>query len=466
MQIWRAADHTEIFSTTGVVAALSPDGRRVAVANGSDELGMITVYDIASKKPLTTFRSGTQGHTMLTFSPDGTQIIAAANDGSARLHNSATGASLANLNGHTSTVGGFAFTADGHFAVSDSLDATLRVWETNSGADNIVSFPTSDAAIWSAQFSPDGTRVAMGTAGVKVFDSRTALPLLDIDTDSVVIDAGYSPDGTRIATAEEDGHARVWNAETGSLISEFTGHGKHSVLAVDFSPDGKTVASTATGDAAAARLWDAATGTEIRALVDPDARGDAPMILRDVEFSPDGATLATGTEDGARIWDVQTGERKLLFSGHGGAVSGVAFAPSGVHISTAGPDGSVRTWDPRTGNELLVSRIDNGAPIRVRASFDSQYAVAGYPSNLAAVLDLARAQFSGGAAATMGGYSGRVVAVDFSPVDYRVVAADEKGVALLDECEVCLPLDEVRKRAADRVARELTAEERRRYVQD
>lgn len=466
VQIRRVGDGSEIFSAPGVVAALSPDGTRVAVANGSTDLGMITVYDIVSKKPLLTFRSGTENHSMVAFSPDGTQIVAALNNGAIRLHNSATGASLANLSGHTATVQGFVFTSDGHFGASVSLDATLRVWETTSDSDDIVSFPAGNGAIWSARFSPDGSRVAMGADGVRVFDSRSGEQLLAITTGSIVLSTAFSPDGSKIATAEEDGRARVWDAETGFPISEFTGHGRNSVLAVAFSPDGTAVASTATGDPAAARMWSAADGSEIREFVDPDALADAPLILRDVEFSPDGATLATGTEDGARIWDVTTGERKLLFSEHGGAVSGVAFAPSGEHISTAGPDGTVRTWDPHTGDESVVSRIENGAPIRVRASFDGHYAIAGYSTSRAAVLELTHAQFSGGAAATMGGYDGRVPAVDFSPVDYRAVAADENGLALLDECEVCLPIDEIRKRASGRVVRELTDDERRRYVAD
>src|SRR5205085_6750271 len=103
------------------------------------------------------------------------------------------------------------------------------------------------AAVYSALFSPDGSRVltasADGTAGV--WDARTGARLLPpIKHRAAVLRAVFSPDGRRIATASADGTARVWDAITGQPVTLPLQHrvGAHPPLAaganhVQFSPD-------------------------------------------------------------------------------------------------------------------------------------------------------------------------------------------------------------------------------------
>jgi len=463
-RIWQLDEGREMFSAPGTVAALSPDAKRVVVANEANSPGKLSIYAVDSGAKVADFVSGNDLHTALSYTPDGTQIVAAASNGTIRLHG-ADGVLRKILNGHKAAVSGLAFAADGRFTVSASDDATIRVWETDD-PDVMVYFPAGNKSLWAARFSPDGSRVAIGgSGGVEVFDAHTARQLLTIPTQTNVIDLDFSPDGTEIATGEESGVVHVWDADNGQRKSEFRGHGDHPVTSVDFSPDGVLVASTAAQEEHIARIWEAADGSE-RMVLDADRTADVDDVLtiRAVEFSPDGSMIATGSEDGARIWDARTGEQQLLFEGHGGVVSGISFTPSGDYVASAGPDGSVRVWDPRTGRQAQVVRINEGAPIRVRVSYDGTYAIAGYPSRQAAVVELTQAQFSGGAAANMGGFAGKVLGVDFSPNDFRAIAVGEGGVAILDRCEVCLPIQQLRDVASERVARQLTPDERRRFV--
>jgi WD40 repeat protein len=73
------------------------------------------------------------------------------------------------------------------------------------------------------------------------------------------------------------------------------------VLRVRYSPDGRKLASS--GMDASVKVWDAATGTELRAI---NGQSDWPQGLA---WSPDGGSLAVGRYDGTlSIYDSDTGK--------------------------------------------------------------------------------------------------------------------------------------------------------------
>ena len=71
-----------------------------------------------------------------------------------------------------------------------------------------------------------------------------------------------------------------------------------------------------------------------------------------VAIAPDGTWLASAGADGSvRIWDPATGQLRAALTGHAGPVRAVAIAPDGTWLASGGDDGSVRIWDPATGEQ-------------------------------------------------------------------------------------------------------------------
>jgi tetratricopeptide (TPR) repeat protein len=69
-------------------------------------------------------------------------------------------------------------------------------------------------------------------------------------------------------------------------------------------------------------------------------------------FSPDGKRIVTAPQDGARVWDAQTGEPLTRVLKHSGGVYSADFSPDGKRIVTVGLD-EVRVWDAQTGQQLI-----------------------------------------------------------------------------------------------------------------
>jgi WD40 repeat protein len=80
------------------------------------------------------------------------------------------------------------------------------------------------ARVWSAAFSPDGTRVVTASDDhtARLWDAASGKELVTLEghTDTV-LSAAFSPDGTRVVTASWDRTARTWRVfrTTQELIS-------------------------------------------------------------------------------------------------------------------------------------------------------------------------------------------------------------------------------------------------------
>src|SRR3954447_16498816 len=115
--------------------------------------------------------------------------------------------------------------------------------------------------ILSIAYSPDGKIIATGSkdATVKLWDQETGRELRTLIGHIGAVSAiAFSPDGRMIASAGADFVTKIWDVRTGALLKTLEGHW-NSVNCLTFGSDGKTIATGSEDQTV--KLWDVNTGT-------------------------------------------------------------------------------------------------------------------------------------------------------------------------------------------------------------
>jgi len=121
-----------------------------------------------------------------------------------------------------------------------------------------------------------------------------------------------------------------------------------AVFSVDFSPNGKRVASGNKGGLLC--IWEVATGR----LAQQPLRGHSDAILA-VAFSPNGSLLASASSDTTiRLWSTESGNQISVMTDHTDDVSSITFSHDGKTLASASNDNTIRLWSLPTGEPLGI----------------------------------------------------------------------------------------------------------------
>jgi WD40 repeat protein len=175
------------------------------------------------------------------------------------------------------------------------------------------------------------------------------------------------------------------------------------------------------------RVWEVESGRKVASVA---YEGEALCFA----FSPDGSRLLTGGEDGAFVWDANTGAPLASLPGHAGTVLSVAFAPNGKLAATGGEhDRQVKVWDAATWQEIRSLVLNAGSAFSMAFHPDStRLAVAS--GFLFTEGDDAEVQVwdanTGETVHVLGGHQQAVLRVAFSPDGTRLATAGAEDAAI------------------------------------
>ncbi|KAJ8313083.1 hypothetical protein KUTeg_010456 [Tegillarca granosa] len=254
------------------------------------------------------------------------------------------------LSGHRSPVTRVIFHPVFSIMVSASEDATIKLWDFETG---------------------DYERTLKG------------------HTDSVQ-DIAFDHTGKYLASCSADMSIKLWDFQAYDCVKTLHGH-DHNVSSVTFVPSGDFVVSSSRDKTI--KMWEVATGYCVKTYT-----GHREWV-RMVRVYHDGSLLASCSNDqnkkGARsgpfllsgsrdknikMWDVSVGLCLFSLIGHDNWIRGLVFHPGGKYVLSASDDKTLRIWDIKNkrnqktldAHQHFVTSIDmhRSAPYVITGSVD------------------------------------------------------------------------------------------------
>jgi WD40 repeat protein len=337
--------------------------------------------------------------------PDGRHALSSSYDATLRLWDLETGETLRALEEHTGSFTAVTVLADGRHALSGSLDGTLRLWDLETG-EILRTFEGHTDEISAVAVLADGSRALSGSrdSTLRLWDltSGETLRILERHPVDALVSVGpvaFLPGG-RSALSGRDRTLRLWDLATGETLRTLEGH-TGRVTAVAVLGDGRRALSCSYDNTL--RLWDLETGKTLRTL-----EGHTDLVTA-VAVLPDGSRALSGSADNTlRLWDLTTGDTLLTLEGHTDRVRAVAVLPDGRRALSGSGDNSLRLWDLTAGEALRNSKGHHTSWVSaVAVKADGRCALSGSGDNTLRLWDLT----TGETLRTLAGHTGYVGAV-------------------------------------------------------
>jgi|GEM_PF-2577748 len=303
----------------------------------------------------------------LDVNPDGRLIASAGDDATIQLCDAATLELKGTLDGHEGAVHWIEFLKNGEELISSGADGTLRLWDVKSRRE-VRKFIGHAGAVLTVAVTPEGTRALSGgeDATIRLWDLATGQELRQFNkATKAVWKLIIAADGRRVLSGGDDRTMRFWSLESGEDLVQFNIEkpGTCEFRAIALSPDGSRAVSGRSevrGMFSAMRLWDTATGQELRRVkgIKNDGHGVEILVPGSMTFSPDGSQILTGCHSPADgnvliLWDARSCEPIRRFEKQATFASAVAFSPDGRQAYTGTRYGRLRAWDIATGKDLV-----------------------------------------------------------------------------------------------------------------
>lgn len=307
---------------------ISPNGEWIAF--GSKNLGQLLVYEWQSESYILRQQGHFDSMNSLAYSPDGSRIVTASEDGKIKIWDIISGFCLATFDEHQSAVTDIAFAKKGQVMFSSSLDGTVRAWDL-----------------------------------IRFRNFRTFTSTSRIQFSSVAVD----PSGEIVVAGSLDNFdIQVWSVQTSQLLDQLSGH-EGPISCLSFGVEANAKLASASWDKTI-RIWDIFSRTQAS---EPFTLTSECLALT---MRPDSKEVAVSTLDGkVTFFDIEDGKlvreidgRKDILQGRykedeftsknskrGKHFTTIAYSFDGLTLIAAGNNNSICMYD--LPNEVLLKRF-------------------------------------------------------------------------------------------------------------
>lgn len=426
--------------------SIGSDGKRLITNYGDNTF---EIWDLQMGICLDSINGHSEGINSIKYSPSEKLIASCGYDNIIKIWDANTYSCKRDLVGHISVVYDIGWNKDNKTIVSASRDSTVRMWNVETGiCEKTLKL---DASVYKVSFIPNSNKIvmALGDGSIRIWNYKIKETIDIIDsltrTNSTVYfdgrpystwhlySAAISPNG-QCVIKEYKNDVRVWDIMSKKIL--FTLKNTYHVKTVSYSNDGSRIITTTYNNGADQcniKLWDSKNGSLIRTINFEnnnkdfsDRLGDAILCddkviaiadstigiwdiqtgimiksipcqkilnywqMSTVTYSPNNNCVAVITDYGesVSVFDVGTGTRMFLLTGHNKCINLVTYDPEENYIITASNDGTIIIWDSKNGKRISQLGENYDGVNSISFGRNGQYIIASYDDGYIRIWDL------------------------------------------------------------------------------
>ncbi|PAV22978.1 WD40 domain containing protein [Pyrrhoderma noxium] len=364
------------------------------------------------------------------YLPDGRYVVVASRNGIIRKWDALTSCLVSERvmsDSQIDSTCAATFSPDRKSVVFGDYRGRMQVWNVDTGEQDGGLLEGHTSSIECLSFSSDGKYLASGSSfwTVVIWDMderRVKTGPLRVHT-GMVTAVSFSPCGNKLVSGSSDKTILVWDVSTGEVLREIICEGE--VCSVTYSPNGHFILAGGWG---LLSMWNVADDTAAPKVF----QVHEDVCISRASFSPDGSRFATAgdvffPDSGmVQIWDAswRMEETKAAFEEQQGMILSISLSPGGKFIASVSDEelpwdrGRICLWNLDTGELVENLKLSNRVESVAFSPVDEQLIAFGSEEGEVQVWDV-----SDDVAATIGSHTRGVNSVVFSPSDGKHVAS-------------------------------------------